>query len=48
MKIFCQDTMDLRNKLWNKVLEHRKQNKFAYSNYRRIVVQGHGRDRAVR
>ena len=45
---FCKDTMDLRKKLWNKVLEYRKQNKFAYLNYRSIVVREHGRDRAVR
>ena len=45
---FCKDSMDLRKKLWNKVLEYRKQNKFAYLNYRSIVVREHGRDRAVR
>ena len=45
---FCQDTMDLRKKLWNKLLEYDKQNKFAYLNYRSIVVREHGRDRAVR
>ena len=45
---FCKDTMDLRKKLWNKVLEYRKQNKFAYLNYRSIVVREHGRDRAVK
>ena len=45
---FCKDTMDLRKILWNKVLEYRKQNKFAYLNYRSIVVREHGRDRAVR
>ena len=44
---FCKDTMDLRKKLWNKVLEYRKQKKFAYLNYRNIVVREHGRDRAV-
>ena len=31
---FCKDTMDL----WNKVLEYRKQNKFAYLNSRSIIV----------
>ena len=35
---FCKGRMDLRKKLWNKVSEHRKQNKFAYLNYRSIVV----------
>ena len=40
--------MELRKKLWNKVLEYRKQNKFVYLNYRSIVVQEHGKDRAVR
>ena len=45
---FCKGTMDLRKKIWNKVLEHCKQNKFAYLNYRSIVIREHGRDRAVR
>ena len=45
---FCKDTMDLRKKLWNKVLEYRKQNKYPHFNYRSIVVREHGRDRAVR
>ena len=41
--------MDLRKKLWKKkVSEHRKQNKFAYLNYKSIVVREHGMDRAVR
>ena len=44
----CKDTMDLRKKLWNKVLEYRKQNKMTYLIYRSIVVREHGRDRAVR
>ena len=44
----CKDIMELRKKLWNQVLEYRKQNKFAYLNYRSIVVREHGRDRAVR
>ena len=35
---FCKDTMDLRTKIWKKVLEYRKQNKFAYLNYRSIVI----------
>ena len=35
---FCKDTVDLGKKLWNKVLEYHKQNKFAYLNYRSIVV----------
>ena len=45
---FCKDTMDLRKKLWNKVLEYRKQKKYPHFNYRSIVVREHGRDRAVR
>ena len=45
---FCKDTMDLQKKLWNKVLEYCKQNKFAYLNHRCIIVQEHRKDRAVR
>ena len=45
---FYKGTMDLRKKLWNKVLEYRKQSKFAYLHYRSNVVREHGRDRAVR
>ena len=45
---FCKGTMDLRKKIWNKVLEYRKQSKFAYLNYRSNVVRENGRDRAVR
>ena len=38
---FCKDTMDLRKQLWEKVLEHRANNKIAYLNYRSIVVRNH-------
>ena len=38
---FCKDTMDLRKQLWDKVLEHRANNKIAYLNYRSIVVRNH-------
>ena len=41
---FCKDTMELRKELWQEVLEYRRQNKFAYLNYRSIVVCDHGRD----
>ena len=44
----CKETMKLRKKLWNQVLEYSQQNKFAYLNYRNIVVREHGRDTAVR
>ena len=27
---FCKDTMEVRKKLWNQVLEYRKQNKMQY------------------
>ena len=30
---FCKDTMDLRKQLWEKVLEHRANNKISYLNY---------------
>ena len=40
-KGFCKDTMDLRKQLWEKVLEHRANNKIAYLNYRSIVVRNH-------
>ena len=33
--------MDLRKQLWEKVLEHRANNKIAYLNYRSIVVRNH-------
>ena len=45
---FCKGTMDLRKRLWKKVLEYCKQNKFAYLNCSSIVVREHGRDRTVR
>lgn len=40
---FCRDTMELRKQLWEDVLEYRRQNKFAYLNYRSIVVKDHVR-----
>ena len=36
---FSQDTMELRKCLWEQVLEYRRQGKFAYLNYRSIVVK---------
>ena len=36
---FCSDTMELRKLLWEKVLEYRRQGKYAYLNYRTIVVR---------
>ena len=36
---FCDDTMELRKSLQEQVLEHRRQNKIAYLNYRSIVVR---------
>lgn len=45
---FCKDTMELRKTLWNQVLEYRRQNKFAYLNYRSIVVKEQDNDRVVR
>ena len=36
---FCSDTMELRKSLWEKVLEYRWQGKYAYLNYRTIVVR---------
>ena len=44
----CKGIMDLQKRLWKKVLEYRKQNKFAYLNCSSIVVRERGRDRAVR
>ena len=41
---FCKDSMELSKELWQEVLEYRRQNKFAYLNYRSIVVRDHGRD----
>ena len=37
---FCKETMELRKSLWEEVLEHRRQNKIAYLNYRQVVVRG--------
>ena len=36
---FCSDTMELRKSLWEKVLEYCQQGKYAYLNYRTIVVR---------
>ena len=36
---FCSDTMELPESLWKKVLEYRRQGKYAYLNYRTIVVR---------
>ena len=45
---FCKATMELRKSLWEQVLEYRRQNKFAYLNYRSIVVRDQENDRDVR
>ena len=45
---FCKETMELRKTLWDQVLEYRRQNKFAYLNYRSIVVRDQENDRVVR
>ena len=42
---FSQDTMELRKYLWEQVLEYRRQRKFAYLNYRNIVVKDNNRHR---
>ena len=36
---FCKDTMELRKSLWEEVLNYRCQGKFAYLNYRSVVVR---------
>ena len=36
-KDLCSDTMELRKSLWKKVLEYRRQGKYAYWNYKTIV-----------
>ena len=36
---FCDDTMELRKTLWEEVLQHRRENKIAYLNYRSVVVR---------
>ena len=36
---FCSDTMELRKSLWAKVLEYYWQGKYAYLNYRTLVVR---------
>ena len=36
---FCGDTMELQKSLWEKVLEYHQQGKYAYLNYRTIVVR---------
>ena len=45
---FCKETMELRKTLWDQVLEYQRQNKFAYLNYRSIVVRDQENDRVVR
>ena len=45
---FCKETIELRKTLWDQVLEYRRQNKFAYLNYRSIVVRDQENDRVVR
>lgn len=42
---FSQDTMELRKSLWEQVLEYRRQGKFAYLNYRSVVVKDNNRHR---
>ena len=42
---FSQGTMELRKSLWEQVLEYRRQGKFAYLNYRSIVVKDNNRHR---
>lgn len=36
---FSKDTIKLRKTLWEQVLEYRRENKFAYINYRSIDVR---------
>ena len=38
---FCNDTMELRKSLWEEVMEHRRQGKFAFLNYRSIILRNH-------
>ena len=38
---FCNDTMELRKSLWEEVMEHRRQGKFAFLNYQGIIVRNH-------
>ena len=38
---FSKDTMELRKSLWEQVLEYQKENKFAYLNYRSIILRDH-------
>ena len=38
-KDFCKDTMNLRKQLWEKVLEHRANNRISYLKYRSILVR---------
>ena len=45
MKTFIyKDTMELRKELLQEVFEYRRQNEFAYLNYRSIVAFDNGRD----
>ena len=38
---FCNDTMELRKSLWEELMEYRRQGKFAFLNYRSIIVRNH-------
>ena len=38
-KDFCKDIMNLRKQLWEKVLEHRANNRISYLKYRSILVR---------
>ena len=38
-EVMFKDTTDLRKQLWEKVLEHRVNNRISYLNYRSIVVR---------
>ena len=44
MIVVGQRHAELRKELWQEVLEYGRLNKFAYLNYRTIVVRDHGRD----
>ena len=36
---FSNETMEVRKSLWEKLLECRRQDKYAFLNYRKIVVR---------
>ena len=36
---FCNNTMELRKSLWEEVMEHRRQGRFAFLSYRSIILQ---------